>query len=140
MKRVLATGTFDLVHKGHIQFLRQAKALGTHLTVVIARDETVKKVKGKMPMHSEQQRLQDISLVPSVDEALLGNVGDKYWIIEQIKPDIIALGYDQTHFIDALKDELQKRGLSTKVIRCEPYKQTGYKSSILKQVLPQTRL
>jgi len=136
MITVIATGTFDILHKGHINFLKQAKELGDHLTVIVARDETVMKVKKRSPMHTEKQRLSDVLLVPSVDIAVLGNLGDKYAIIQELDPDIIALGYDQTHFIDSLQNELRTRNLKAKIVRLNSFKAHNYKSSTLKQVLP----
>ena len=133
---VLATGAFDVIHKGHIKFLTQAKELGDALIVVVARDETVKQIKGKAPINSEEHRVMDVSLIPAVDKAVLGYTDDKYKIIEDIKPDIIALGYDQKAFTDKLSEELKKRHLLAKVVRIKPFAPGQYKSSKLKAMLP----
>lgn len=140
MTRVLATGTFDLLHKGHQDFLRQAKSLGTELVVVIARDDTVKKVKGRESIHDEATRRLEVSLLPMVDQAVLGHKGDKYKIIEECKPDIIALGYDQSVFTHKLQEELQKRGLHPRITRLEAFHPEKYKSSLLREARAQTRL
>jgi len=134
MTTVLATGTFDMVHKGHIKFLTQAKALGDMLVVVVARDETVMKVKGHRPQHTEEQRLMDVKLIPVVDKAVLGYAGDKYKIIEEIKPDIIALGYDQVAFVAPLAEELKKRHITARIVRMKPFYPDQYKSSTLKNL------
>ena len=133
-KTVLVLGTFDLLHEGHTFFLQAAKRFGSKLVVVIARDSTVEKVKGRKPVHNEIQRLQTIRNIPMVDEAHLGNVGDKLSIIETIKPDIICLGYDQEHFTHHLKEKLAKRGLFPDIIRITiAHKPEEYKTSIIRK-------
>ena len=97
-KVVLASGVFDLIHLGHVRFLEEAKRAGgenAKLIVVIARDSNVEKMKGKTIM-SEDQRRALVESLKVVDEAVLGY--EKFGIgemIEKIKPDVIALGYDQ---------------------------------------------
>ena len=102
MKKVMATGTFDLLHPGHGIYLNEAKKLGgedAKLYVVIARDSTVEKRK-RYPIVGEQQRLELIKMIKGVDEAYLGNEnGDFLKIVEEINPDIIAIGADQRHYI-----------------------------------------
>ena len=114
---VLVFGTFDLLHPGHEWLLQEAKELGDELVVVVARDETVVQVKGRKPHHNEQERIDALRAVPVVDRVMLGHVGDKYAIIEEIKPDVICLGYDQTSFVDSLAQELASRGLNPKIVR-----------------------
>lgn len=133
MKKVMVFGTFDVLHKGHLNFFKQAKKYGDYLIVAVARDDIVKKVKGKKPKHNEKQRLNKIQKLDIVDKAVLGMKKDKYKNIEKYKPDIICLGYDQTAFTDKLKQELKKRKLKTKIIRLKPYKPHKYKSSKLKK-------
>lgn len=132
--RVVVFGTFDIVHPGHMSFLRQAKSFGNELIVVIARDETVNKVKGRKTVFSEIERLKKIKGLPYVDNAVLGSLKDKYSIIKRLDPDIIALGYDQKFFIDNLKEELTKRNVNAKIVRLKPYKKKLYKSSILRKI------
>ena len=127
MNKIMIFGTFDILHKGHLNKFKQAKKYG-ELIVVIARDDTVKKVKGKKPKHSEKQRQK---AVKKYGKSLLGYKTDKYKIIEKYKPDIIGLGYDQNSFTKDLKKELKKRKLKIKIIRFKPYKQHKYKSSLL---------
>lgn len=128
--RVLAFGTYDILHEGHKHFLQQAKSLGDELHVIIALDETVAQVKGRPPHNSEAVRLAAVKALPFVDHALLGNPGDKYAVIEQIRPDIIALGYDQSTFTETLVEELNARGMNLKIVRFkEGHEPQTYKSS-----------
>jgi len=131
MTKVLAFGTFDVLHKGHIYFLKKAKEKGNLLAVVVGRDRNVAKVKGKSPLNNEKKRLNKIKRLDFVDRALLGNLNDKYKIIEKIRPQIICLGYDQNSFTKNLKKELNKRKIKAKIIRLKSYKTHIYKSSKL---------
>ncbi|HAU40373.1 MAG: cytidyltransferase-like protein, FAD synthetase [Candidatus Peregrinibacteria bacterium GW2011_GWF2_43_17] len=128
----MAFGTFDYFHAGHESYLKQAKALGDNLTVVIARDETVKHIKGHNPDISEKKRLKTIKTLPFVDKVILGNKSDKFKIIRSYKPDIIALGYDQFVFTYQLKTLLIKYKMNTKIVRLEPFQPDINKSSIIK--------
>ncbi len=121
MVKVMATGTFDLLHMGHIYFLKEAKKLGDTLCVVIATDTTVRKLKHE-PVNPEKIRLDLISELTVVDEAYLGYENDMYTIVKEVRPDIIALGYDQIHDENKIKDEIKKRNLSAKVVRLSEYK------------------
>lgn len=125
-------GTFDVFHKGHINFLKQAKKHGDWLIVVVARDKTVLKIKGHRPKNKEKERLRIIKKTRLAKKVLLGYLKDKYKVIVKHKPDIICLGYDQTHFIDNLKEKLDQFGLrKTKIIRLKSYCPEKYKSSKL---------
>jgi FAD synthetase len=135
LKKVLVFGSFDLVHKGHVNFLKQAKKLGDELIVVVARDDTIEKVKKRKPKFDEKTRLKHVREIVIADKVVLGLKKDKYKIIEKIKPDIIALGYDQESFlVERLNHELEKRELDIKIIRLKPYKPHIYKSSRLKKI------
>ena len=137
MKKVLVFGTFDIFHEGHEDFLRQARQHGELLRVVVARDETVKKVKGREVVHSEQKRKEEIEKSGLADEVVLGSLEDKYAVIKNFSPDVICLGYDQQFFIDKLEDKLQELGLEkTKIIRLEAHKPNIYKSSKLREKIP----
>jgi len=95
-KRVLCCGTFDYLHPGHISFLKQAARLGTELFVVVARDENVKRLKGRYPDHGEEERVGRLKKVEVANEVHLGHSGSHFLqIVEELQPDIIALGYDQ---------------------------------------------
>ena len=130
MKKVMVFGTFDIFHPGHKNFLKQAKIYGDYLIAVIARDKTVLKVKNNLPRNNERSRLNAIKKFSFVDEVILGNLGDKYKIIKENKPDVICLGYDQKFFIDKLKEKLKEFKLNnTVIIKMKPYHPEIYKSS-----------
>ena len=131
MKKVLVFGTFDKLHLGHEYFLKKAKEHGDFLAVVVARDVTVNAVKGRFPVNSEIKRLAAIRDLKYVDQAILGNPGDKYVVVHMINPDIICLGYDQSSFTENLEKNLKERGLSPKIIRLDGFMPEKYKSSKL---------
>lgn len=116
----MATGTFDLLHMGHIHYLKEAKKLGDTLVVVIATDATVRKLKHD-PITPQEIRVNLIKELKMVDEAYLGHEGDMYSIVEEIKPDIIALGFDQIHDDVTIKKELEKRKMNVQVVRLSKY-------------------
>jgi FAD synthetase len=120
MVRVMATGTFDILHMGHIYYLKEAKKLGDELVIVIARDSTVRKLKHE-PVTPEDMRLGIIKELSIVDKAVLGHEKDIYATVEEIKPDIIALGFDQIHDEKKIKKELKKRNINAKVTRLTKY-------------------
>lgn len=121
MVKVMATGTFDLLHLGHIYYLKEAKKLGDKLAVVVATDATVRKLKHE-PINPEEIRLNLIKELRIVDEAYLGHEDDIYEIVEEIKPDVIALGFDQIHDEDKIKSELKKRKINAKIVRLSEFK------------------
>jgi FAD synthetase len=132
MKKVLTFGTFDIFHKGHESYLKQARNFGDFLIVVIARDKTVQKIKKKLPKNKENARLHKVIESGLADKAVLGNFGDKYAIIRKYRPDVICLGYDQKVFIDQLPKKLVASGLKNVTIkRLKAYKPHIYKSSKL---------
>jgi len=133
MTRVLVFGAFDIVHPGHNYLFEKAKELGDELFVVVARDSTIRKVKGHDSKFKEDERLKHVQEVSYVDKAVLGNEGDKFKVIEEIKPNIIVLGYDQDSFTDELEDELKKRKMKVKIVRLDSHKPEIYKSSLLKK-------
>lgn len=138
MKTVMATGTFDIIHPGHGYYLEEAKKLGgddTRLIVVIARDATVKARK-RIPVVDEKQRVEVVKMLKPVDEAHLGHTGDMFKIVEEIKPDIIAIGPDQNFDPMRLKEDLKKRDMDIEVIKIEGYKKSPLDSSckIIKKI------
>jgi FAD synthetase len=120
MVKVMATGTFDLLHMGHIYYLKEAKKLGDRLVVVVARDSTVRKLKHE-PITPEEMRLDIIKELKIVDEAVLGHKDDMYATVKEIKPDIIALGYDQVHDEKKIEQELKNRKIVARVVRLPKY-------------------
>ncbi|MDV0447173.1 Bifunctional protein HldE [Methanosarcinaceae archaeon Ag5] len=115
MIRVLATGTFDILHPGHISFLEQAKALGDELYVIIGRDANISN-KPK-PIIPENQRLLMIQSLKPVDYAVLGSLTDYFEPLEIIQPDIIVLGFNQQQNEEKLKKDLNDRGFFPKIVR-----------------------
>ncbi|MEK7131312.1 MAG: adenylyltransferase/cytidyltransferase family protein [Patescibacteria group bacterium] len=132
MKKVLAFGTFDILHPGHTHVLKAAKKLGDHLTVIVARDATVQKIKEKKAMFDEKTRLKNLKKLNIADKVRLGSLGNKYQVIIDEKPDIIALGYDQKFFVDDLKNVINK---NIRIVRLKPYKPKIYKSSKIRTKL-----
>src|SRR3989338_4631729 len=129
MTTVMCAGTFDTIHPGHLYFLSEAKKHGNKLVVVVARDETSEKIKGKKPLHNEKERLEQIRSLEIVSEAVLGRRGNIFDIVEEIKPDVICLGYDQKVQKQELEEELKKRGVKADVVRIGSYMPNVYKSS-----------
>ena len=120
-KVVLASGVFDLLHLGHVKFLEEAKKAGgpdAQLIVVVARDSTVEKTKGRRPIMAEEQRCLLVESLRVVDRAVLGyenfDIGE---VIEDIKPDVIALGYDQEDMMRQVQDYVKAHRLNVKVVR-----------------------
>lgn len=134
----MATGTFDILHPGHGLYLKKAKELGGHdakLVVVVARDSTVKKRK-RIPIVNEKQRLEMIKMLKCVDEAYLGYENNMFRIVEEINPDIIAIGNDQDFDIEKLKNSLENEGIDVDVERVKDYKISTLDSSckIIKKI------
>ena len=138
MKIIMATGTFDLLHPGHGLYLQKAKDLGgkySKLIVVIARDSTVRRKK-RIPIVDESQRLKMIKMLKSVNEAYLGHTTDKFKIVRDLQPDIIAIGSDQSYEIDQLKKDLEKQGIRCDVRRVSNYRKAELDSTckIIKKI------
>ncbi|MCW4054816.1 MAG: FAD synthase [Candidatus Bathyarchaeota archaeon] len=132
-KIVLASGVFDLLHLGHVKFLEEAKKIGgkdAELVVIIARDITVEENKGRKPIMSENQRRALVESLKVVDEAVLGfekfDLGD---VIERVKPDFIALGYDQADMEKDIRRYLTKHKLNIQIIRIGKFEEDELDSS-----------
>ena len=131
--KVMIFGTFDIFHKGHRNFLEQARRHGDYLIVVVARDKTVEKIKKRLPQNGENSRLKIIKESGLADEAVLGSLENKYKAIEKYRPDVICLGYDQKIFTENLREKLKEFNLSkTKIVRLKSYYPEKYKSSKLR--------
>ena len=134
-KVVLGGGVFDLIHPGHIHTLKAAKAQGDVLIVVIARISTAAMIKkDRRIYHDEKLRAELVSSLRLVDLAILGREGTLYETVEHIKPDVIALGYDQAHSEKDIADNCQKRNLTVRVVRLNT-PVPGTKSSEIKDYL-----
>ena len=127
-------GTFDMVHEGHVDFFRQARALAKkpHLIVSLARDAVVVRIKGQKPRRSEQERRSLLERNILVDEVVLGQEDGYIEHILEAKPDIIALGYDQKgEYVDRLEKDLRAAGFLPRIVRLRAYKPLIYKTSKL---------
>jgi FAD synthetase len=134
MKRIIAFGAFDPLHDGHRDFFRQARALGDHLIVIVARDSSIQKRKGRIPFQSETARLTAVQQEPLVSEARLGNEGTSpFEILSQLEFEVVALGYDQQPPEEVIRRELDARGKqSVTVVRLQPFAPEQFKSTLLR--------
>jgi FAD synthetase len=119
MVRVLATGTFEIIHPGHLLYLEEAKKLGDELVVIVSRGVNVKhKPKPTIP---EEQRLKIVSALKIVDKAILGSEDDMFEPLYELKPDIIALGYNQNFDEEELSEALSSHEIDAKVVRIKKF-------------------
>jgi cytidyltransferase-like protein len=135
LKVVLVGGVFDLIHPGHIHTLKAAKAEGDVLVVVVAKQSTAQKIKKYRKIyHDEKLRKDLVTSLNFVDLALIGKEGTLYDTVEYVKPNVIALGYDQAHSEKEIAENCKKRNLNVQVIRLStPI--PGSKSSKIKEEL-----
>lgn len=133
--RIMVFGTFDILHKGHLNFFKQARKLSSQpfLIVSVARDANVEKIKNFKPLNSERVRLANIKKLPGVNRVVLGSTNNYIGHILKEKPQIIALGYDQKAYTVGLANLLKSRGLKVIIRRLKPFKPKKYKSSLFKQ-------
>jgi FAD synthetase len=95
MMTVMAQGTFDVLHPGHLHYLKESRELGDKLVVVVSRDSRASQ--GRELYFSEEERREMLESLEVVDRAVLGVEGDIYETVEEIDPDVITLGHDQDH-------------------------------------------
>ena len=119
IRRVVATGTFDLLHPGHIYYLEESKKLGDELWVIVARDMNVKHK--PRPIIPEEQRLAMIASLRPVDHAILGDKTDMFHPIEEIGPAVITIGFNQLFDEEKLRRQLAERNLNPEIVRIERY-------------------
>jgi D-glycero-beta-D-manno-heptose 1-phosphate adenylyltransferase len=94
---VLANGNFDLLHVGHVRYLRGAKELGGKLVVAINSDESVRALKGEgRPVMPAQERAEVVAALGDVDAVVIFPELDVRALIGEIRPDIQAKGTDYT--------------------------------------------
>lgn len=127
---VMVFGTFDILHAGHESFFEQAKKLGNYIIAVIARDITVKKIKGNRPFYNENERAKNLK--GWAEKIILGDLKDKYKMIRKFRPDVIALGYDQFAFTYRLEKFIIDEKMNTRIQRLEAYQPEIYKSSLIR--------
>ena len=118
-KIILAGGVFDIIHPGHIHTLNAAKALGDVLVVAIATDSTAEKMKKRPPLHNQELRRELVSCLTMVDRAVVGHENDIFETVKEIKPNIIVLGYDQTHQEKFIGDGCKRINLDVEIVRLQ---------------------
>lgn len=95
MTVVFTNGCFDIIHRGHIEYLKQSALLGNKLIVGINSDASVKKLKGKYrPINKQEDRVEVLKAIRYVDGVFVFNEDTPYELIKKIKPDIITKGGD----------------------------------------------
>ena len=138
--RVFVAGTFDGLHYGHLFLLqfarrrglalaRRLERAGVHVSVVIARDESVRRIKDRPPHHAQRERVQLVAALRPVDEAFVGYHNDFLRSVRRVRPDLIVLGYDQSV---AWEQVLRDAGVAAPIIRCPEYRGHRLKSSKLR--------
>ncbi|MFC7204118.1 adenylyltransferase/cytidyltransferase family protein [Haloferax namakaokahaiae] len=128
MTRVIAQGTFDILHPGHVHYLSDAASMGDELHVIIARSSNV--THKQKPILDDRQRRDMVAALDVVDEAHLGHETDIFVPIERIDPDVIVLGYDQHHDEADLEAALSDRGIDCEVARASP-REPAYDDELL---------
>jgi FAD synthetase len=118
-RRVVATGTFDILHPGHLFYLEESKKLGNELFVIVARDANVKHK--PHPIIPEEHRLRMVAALKPVDHAILGDKTDMFRPIEEISPEIITIGFNQMFNEANLEEQLRARNLTPRVVRIGKY-------------------
>ena len=131
MRKVMVFGTFDILHKGHEDFIRQAKHQGDFLYVVVAQDKNVAKIKGRAPINNINKRIEQLKNKGLGDEIMTGDETDFLKAIEEKKPDIICLGYDQESL--GLEKENKQKGWNITIKRMKPFNRHIHKSSIIRK-------
>lgn len=131
---VLASGAFDLLHLGHVRYLEEAKKAGgedSRLIVIVATDRTVEKSKGRKPVMPQEHRLALVKSLKVVDKAILGReVFDMSEVIDKIKPDVIAVGYDQDNIEAKVRKTVAEKNWSIQVVRIPKFEKTDLNSSL----------
>ena len=140
MRRVLATGTFEFLHPGHLHFLSEAKKRGDELVVLVARDSMIRHK--PTPVIPEQHRLEMVAALKVVDKAVLGSEKSIWEPIYELRPDIVALGYDQLFDDQELSEQLRMRGFNIEVVRITSKRECPLCSSasIVRDVLKKRKL
>jgi len=119
LKVVLAGGVFDIIHPGHIHTLNAARDLGDVLVVAIATDKTAEKMKKRIPLHNQEQRKMLVDALSVVDVGIVGNEEDIFKTVDFVRPQIIALGYDQVHQEKFITEGCKKLNLDVTVARLQ---------------------
>jgi FAD synthetase len=134
IKVVFIGGGFEVIHSGHLYTISKAKSLGDVLVVTVARDSTIRRRKKREPVSDETQRMMLLASLRQVDAAILGVEGNIYDTLERVRPDVVALGYDQHHMESEVEHEGRKRGMKLKVVRLDTPDPGLKTSALLKEI------
>lgn len=130
---VITFGTFDHFHPGHAAYLHEARQYGDYLVTIVARDETVRRIKWRLPDHSEEIRFATLAEIEYIDIVELGNLEDPYTCLRDYKPQVICLWYDQHSFDTWLRERCDANWLwTTSILRLSSYLPDKRKSSYLR--------
>lgn len=127
MRKVVATGTFDILHPGHLFYLEESGKLGDELWVIVARERNV--VHKPRPIVPEDQRLRMIRGLRCVDHAILGDMENMFRPIAEIDPDIITLGFNQKFSEERLTTQMRARNIRADVVRIGDFSGCTFNSS-----------
>jgi FAD synthetase len=119
MTRVVATGTFDILHPGHIFYLQESAKLGDELWVIVARDANVRHK--PRPVIPEEQRRCMVASLLAVDHAVLGDPTDMFRPVREIRPGVITIGFNQHFDVEVLNRQLKEQSLDSRVVRINKY-------------------
>jgi FAD synthetase len=121
MTRVMAAGVFDILHAGHVHYLEEARSHGDELVAVVATDVSARDRK-RPPILPQHLRVRLVEALDAVDRARVGHESDHFRTVEEVDPDVIALGYDDHHEQDEVREQLEQRGLDhVDVVRCSRF-------------------
>jgi FAD synthetase len=135
-KRVVVFGDFDLLHPGHLHFLREARKHGDELFVIVTRSSVIKKLKGRPPMFGQEHRRDVVSALSLVDHAMLGDAKiGSFYTLANIAPDVVCIGHDQKEFGKAIKTYYAHTKQNGRTRRLTPYNPKTYKSEHLKKYI-----
>jgi FAD synthetase len=132
-KTVAIFGVFDGVHEGHLFFINEAKKQGNHLVAIVARDNVIKELKGKLPKYNEVERVNELLKIHEIDLVLLGDPKiEMYHVLQEVKPSVVYLGYDQQALCESLSKAVKNGNFSEMKIICgKSHKPDIFHSSIL---------
>lgn len=133
MRVVMAFGTFDLLHPGHLKYLEAAKKLGNYLIVVLSTDKNVKRLKGKSPVHNQKERAFMVGQLQVVDKAVVGREKDFYFLVKKFQPQVLALGYDQSEPPEKVRAELAKKNINAKVVVLPAFNEKRHKGAKIRE-------
>ena len=136
LRKVFVAGTFDIIHPGHLEYLKYAWSLG-RVVAVVATDEGVRRVKGRDPVIPAEQRVEVLSAIQYVYKARVGYEDDMFRVVEEEKPDVILLGPNQPFSEDYVKRALRDRGIEAEVVRMPKLRECPLcsTSSIIRRIL-----